>query len=157
MRTFVIFILTINFALGQTIDKYGRTIEQNALDYLICNLSNVELPYEYGCFHFNPDSNKIWYKPKVWFKQDLRVRIAKGFQATENEFFYAPCGKKDIYIMTNPHGQTQFGYSVEFYIVTQVNHYISYSVLIDMDLIPYKIKDSEFNTGHAGKTYLCGR
>ena len=157
MRTLFIFALTINFVFGQTIDKLGRTIEQNALDYLVCNLPNIELKYENGCYNFNPDSNKIWYQPKVQFRRDTRVRIPKSFQATDTEFYYAICDKKDIYIMTNAHKELSGCYTVEFYIVTQVNHYTSYTVLIDMELIPYKIQDDEFNSGHAGETYQCSR
>ncbi len=155
MRLFFLLVFAVNYAFGQTIDKYGRTIEQNALDYLICNLPTIELPYEKGCFHFNPDSNKIWYRRIAWAKRDIKVRIPKAFRASEDEFFYAACDKKDIYIMTNAYKEFNSGYSVDFYIVTHVNHYIGYTVLIDMDLVPYKILDDTFNTGHAGKTCSC--
>lgn len=155
MRALYIFVLTSNFAFGQTIDKHGRTIEQNALDYLVCNLPNIELIYENGCYNFNADSNKIWYRPKVWFKRDVRVRIPKSFQVTDSEFHYANCDKKDIFIMTYAYKENNLTYSVHFDIVTQKNHYTGYTVLIDSDLFPYKIENDEFNSGYASEAYPC--
>lgn len=153
-RVFLLLFITTG-AYSQTIDRLGRTLEQNALDYLVCNFSVLELAYEHGCFMFNPDSNAIWYKPKVFNKRHARVRIQKGVQATEDQFHYWPCDKKDIFIMTFPFRKTGNGYEVHFDIVTQTNHFTGYTVLIDKELHPYKISNDDVNTGQAGTTYSC--
>ena len=157
MRTFFIFLLTTKFTCAQTIDIHGRTIEQNALDYLICNLSTLELNYSAGCFKFNPDSNKIWYRGNVWYTREVKVRIPKGYWVTDTQFHYAICDKKDIFIVTFLHKENTTGFSVHFSVVTQTNHFTGYTVLIDKKLIPYKIQDDEFISGHASETHLCVR
>ncbi len=141
-RISIIFLLWANSFSAQTIDSRGRTLEQIAMDYFISNLQNLDLNYADGCFNFNPQENKIWYKTTVLSlgQKGTRVRIANAVKATETEFFYAQCDKKDVFIMTCCLIKTEKDYTLDFYVVTQVNKYTGFTIHINPDLLPTEIE-----------------
>lgn len=137
MRTLILiitFTVTTQFALGQT-------IEQKAIDYLVDNIKSLTINYQSGHFIFNPDSNKIWYAPKVLAdKGKLKIKLQNGTSSSVEQFYKIIHDPKDIFIITHASENSGKEYFVKFDIVTNYDNHTLCTVYFDNRQIPVKIQ-----------------
>ncbi len=126
MRTlFIIFILTINLAIGQT-------IEQKALTHLADNIYGQELTNSEENFKVTKDSTRIWFYPSVYGTKS-KLKLKNGIWSSEDKFYKIIHSNKDIFVTTKK-AMTEDGLLfVPFDITTLYGHHFTYKVTFEGD------------------------